>query len=93
MAEASANPPAGTPEPVPPPEHRNLPVPIPHPLPPEHDGFFARLARALLGWTWKSGPTRADIEVVLESAPAGCGARAAARAQACRQADWRSLQP
>ena len=71
MAEASANPPAGTPEPVPPPEHRNLPVPIPHPLPPEHDGFFARLARALLGWTWKSGPTRADIEVVLEVGGAG----------------------
>ena len=32
----------------------------------ESDGFFARLARALFGW--KNGPTRADIEVVLEAA-------------------------
>jgi CBS domain containing-hemolysin-like protein len=35
----------------------------------ERDGFFARLARALFGW--KSGPTRADIEVVLEAAGPG----------------------
>src|SRR4029079_436578 len=33
------------------------------------DGFFARLARALFGW--KNGPTRADIEVVLEAAGPG----------------------
>ncbi len=71
MADVNANPSAGTAEPVPQPEHRNLPVPIPFPLPAENDGFFARLARAILGWTWKSGPTRADIEVVLESAVPG----------------------
>ena len=35
----------------------------------ETDGFFARLARALFGW--KNGPTRADIEVVLEAAGPG----------------------
>ena len=35
----------------------------------ESDGFFARLARALFGW--KNGPTRADIEVVLEAAGPG----------------------
>ena len=38
---------------------------------PSGDGFFARLARALFGWTWKSGPTRADLEVVLEAAVPG----------------------
>ena len=36
---------------------------------PSSDGFFARLARALFGW--KTGPTRADIEVVLEAAVPG----------------------
>jgi hemolysin (HlyC) family protein len=35
----------------------------------ESEGFFARLARALFGW--KNGPTRADIEVVLEAAGPG----------------------
>jgi hemolysin (HlyC) family protein len=50
-------------------EPRNLPVPIARALDPESEGFFARLARALFGW--KSGPTRADIEVVLEAAVPG----------------------
>ncbi|HXF89355.1 MAG TPA: hemolysin family protein [Xanthobacteraceae bacterium] len=52
-------------------ESRNLPVPAP-PLPGpsgDREGFFARLARALFGW--KAGPTRADVEVVLESAVPG----------------------
>src|SRR6476646_9766886 len=35
----------------------------------ESEGFFARLARAVFGW--KNGPTRADIEVVLEAAGPG----------------------
>jgi CBS domain containing-hemolysin-like protein len=35
----------------------------------DSDGFFARLARALFGW--KNGPTRADIEVVLEATGPG----------------------
>ena len=49
----------------------NLPVPVPKPIDTKGDseGFFARLARALFGW--KSGPTRADIEVVLEAAVPG----------------------
>jgi len=46
---------------------RNLPVPVSRAD--ESDGFFARLARALFGW--KNGPTRADIEVVLEAAGPG----------------------
>ena len=46
----------------------NLPVPVSQ-ADAERDGFFARLARALFGW--KSGPTRADIEVVLEAAGPG----------------------
>ena len=52
-------------------EQRNLPVPVPPPLGPALDGegFFARLARALFGW--KTGPTRADIEVALEAAVPG----------------------
>ena len=52
-------------------ESRNLPVPIARPIEPprESEGFFARMARALFGW--KSGPTRADIEVVLEAAVPG----------------------
>jgi CBS domain containing-hemolysin-like protein len=52
-------------------ERRNLPVPAPPlPGPPsDREGFFARLARAL--FRWKSGPTRADIEVVLEAAVPG----------------------
>ena len=47
----------------------NLPVPIGHSAHGEHDGFFARMARALFGWG--NGPTRADIEVVLEAASPG----------------------
>ncbi len=49
----------------------NLPVPVNQQLDAKGDseGFFARLARALFGW--KSGPTRADIEVVLEAAVPG----------------------
>ena len=47
----------------------NLPVPIEHSAHAEHDGFFVRLARALFGWN--NGPTRADIEVVLEAAGPG----------------------
>jgi CBS domain containing-hemolysin-like protein len=53
-------------------EHRTLlPVPVTRPIEPPHEqeGFFARMARALFGW--KSGPTRADIEVVLEAAVPG----------------------
>lgn len=46
----------------------NLPVPMSR-ADAERDGFFARLARALFGW--KNGPTRADIEVVLEAAGPG----------------------
>ena len=46
----------------------NLPVPVSR-ADAESDGFFARLARALFGW--KNGPTRADIEVVLEAAGPG----------------------
>ncbi|MEI8153314.1 MAG: hemolysin family protein, partial [Hyphomicrobiales bacterium] len=49
-------------------DQRNLPVPVSRPDL-ESDGFFARLARALFGW--KNGPTRADIEVVLEAAGPG----------------------
>jgi CBS domain containing-hemolysin-like protein len=56
---------------APPSERRNLPALIQRPIEAEGDGFFARLARAIFGWTWKSGPTRADIEVVLESAVPG----------------------
>jgi CBS domain containing-hemolysin-like protein len=48
---------------------RNLPVPVSRAANAESDGFFARLARALFGW--KNGPTRADIEVVLEAAGPG----------------------
>ena len=46
----------------------NLPVPV-NRADADSDGFFARLARALFGW--KNGPTRADIEVVLEAAGPG----------------------
>jgi CBS domain containing-hemolysin-like protein len=47
---------------------RNLPVPV-TPAHGESEGFFARLARALFGWG--NGPTRADIEVVVEAAVPG----------------------
>jgi CBS domain containing-hemolysin-like protein len=52
-------------------EQRNLPVPVEHPIGPaaEREGFFARIARAVFGW--KSGPTRADLQVVLEAAVPG----------------------
>jgi CBS domain containing-hemolysin-like protein len=52
-------------------EARNLPVPAPSLTGPaaEREGFFARIVRALFGWT--AGPTRADIEVVVESAVPG----------------------
>src|SRR6476660_9299632 len=50
-------------------DQRNLPVPVSRTTDAESEGFFARLARALFGW--KSGPTRADIEVVLEAAGPG----------------------
>jgi len=50
-------------------EQRNLPVPVTRMTEAESEGFFARLARALFGW--KNGPTRADIEVVLEAAGPG----------------------
>ena len=56
--------PAGTPTP-----QHNLPVPVATPVNNESEGFFARLARALFGW--RTGPTRADIEVVLEAAVPG----------------------
>src|SRR6187455_2164474 len=50
-------------------EKRNLPVPTAQAGDGDSDGFFARLARALFGW--KNGPTRADIEVVLEATGPG----------------------
>jgi len=50
-------------------EPRNLPVAVTRMTDAESEGFFARLARALFGW--KNGPTRADIEVVLEAAGPG----------------------
>jgi CBS domain containing-hemolysin-like protein len=50
-------------------DQRNLPVPVAQPADGRGDGFFARLVRTLLGW--RTGPTRADIEVVLEAAGPG----------------------
>ena len=50
-------------------EQRYLPVPVSHSSDADSDGFFARLARALFGW--KNGPTRADIEVVLDATGPG----------------------
>jgi CBS domain containing-hemolysin-like protein len=47
----------------------NLPVPVRNALAGESEGFFARIARAIFGW--RGGPTRADIEVVLEAAVPG----------------------
>jgi CBS domain containing-hemolysin-like protein len=49
--------------------HRNLPVPVTRATNGDREGFFARLARAIFGW--RNGPTRADIEVVLEAAGPG----------------------
>jgi CBS domain containing-hemolysin-like protein len=51
-------------------ESRNLPALIPRPKAQEGDGFLVRLARTLFSG-WKSGPTRADIEVVLEATGPG----------------------
>jgi CBS domain containing-hemolysin-like protein len=48
---------------------RNLPVPVSRPTAGDGESFFSRLARALFGW--RNGPTRADIEVVLEAAGPG----------------------
>ncbi|AMN38567.1 hemolysin family protein [Rhodoplanes sp. Z2-YC6860] len=50
-------------------QHRNLPVPVARTANGDREGFFARLARAIFGW--RNGPTRADIEVVLEAAGPG----------------------
>jgi CBS domain containing-hemolysin-like protein len=50
-------------------EQRNLPVPIARPADPAHDGFFARLIRALFGR--RNGSTRSDFEVVLEAVVPG----------------------
>jgi CBS domain containing-hemolysin-like protein len=51
-------------------EKTNLPMVVPPPeTEAERQGFFARLARALFGW--RSGTTRADLEVVLEAAVPG----------------------
>jgi CBS domain containing-hemolysin-like protein len=52
-------------------EQRYLPVPVSHSSDADSDGFFARLARALFGW--RNGPTRADIEVVLDATGPGEG--------------------
>jgi CBS domain containing-hemolysin-like protein len=50
---------------------RNLPVPVAQLMKAGSEGFFARLMRAL--FSWKDGPTRADIEVVLQAAGPGEG--------------------
>ena len=52
-------------------ENRNLPAVVPHAAetPAERENIFARIARALFGW--RSGTTRADLEVVLEAAVPG----------------------
>ncbi len=57
---------------------RNLPAVIPPHDAPEREGMFARLARALFGW--RSGTTRADLQVVLDAAvPGETGVSAAER--------------
>jgi CBS domain containing-hemolysin-like protein len=50
-------------------ENRNLPAVVPRPEVPDKENIFARIARALFGW--RSGTTRADLEVVLEAAVPG----------------------
>lgn len=52
-------------------DNRNLPMVLPRQAnaPSERENIFARLARALFGW--RSGTTRADLEVVLEAAVPG----------------------
>jgi CBS domain containing-hemolysin-like protein len=42
---------------------------VPRPEAPDKENIFARIARALFGW--RSGTTRADLEVVLEAAMPG----------------------
>ena len=48
---------------------RNLPAVVPQHDVSDKENIFARLARALFGW--RSGTTRADLEVVLEAAVPG----------------------
>jgi CBS domain containing-hemolysin-like protein len=50
-------------------ENRNLPVPVAYAAHPDREGLFTRLMRML--FSWRNGPTRADIEVVLQSAGPG----------------------
>lgn len=50
-------------------ENRNLPAVLPPRDVPDKENIFARVARALFGW--RSGTTRADLEVVLEAAVPG----------------------
>jgi CBS domain containing-hemolysin-like protein len=51
-------------------ETRNLPAVVPQPAgASDRESIFARIARALFGW--RSGTTRADLEVVLEAAVPG----------------------
>ena len=52
-------------------ESRNLPMVLPrqNDEASDREGIFARIARALFGW--RSGTTRADLEVVLEAAVPG----------------------
>jgi CBS domain containing-hemolysin-like protein len=47
----------------------NLPMLVPPAAEPDRESIFARIARALFGW--RSGTTRADLEVVLEAAVPG----------------------
>ena len=53
----------------PPSDNRNLPVVVPPAAADEREGIFTRIVRALFGW--RSGTTRADLEVVLEAAVPG----------------------
>jgi CBS domain containing-hemolysin-like protein len=51
-------------------ENRNLPAVVPQPVEAsDRENIFVRIARALFGW--RSGTTRADLEVVLEAAVPG----------------------
>ncbi len=50
-------------------DNRNLPAVVPPHGVPDKENVFARIARALFGW--RSGTTRADLEVVLEAAVPG----------------------
>ena len=66
MADPETPQPPPEPDPAPG-EPRNLPMLAPQLQ--ERDGFLLRLARAIFGW--KSGSTRADIEVAVEAAVPG----------------------